>query len=230
MNYKVLKDTWQGESIIEGYERGEKVRVFLIGFNKTGTSTFHYLFEDSGYKSDHFKYDCKIKNRGLCLGETMVDKMNKNIKANKKLLYGIDADIISDVTTNLGGNGDPRTDFMDYYKILDMQYPKSKFILNIRPLSKWIKSRLNHPQKENALVEQALTYTGEDIEKIKAYWRHQYKFFVQDVEYYFKYREKDFIMYDIEKDDPKKIIEFLKESHPKLDIKNWIIKNETKIS
>lgn len=230
MSYVRLGETWQEKTSIENYEYvPEKTRVFLIGFNKTGTSSFHYLFEDSGYKSEHFKYNCKEKDRRKCVGPTLVEIMNRNIANNNKLLYGVNADIISDVTSNLGGNGEPRYDFMDYYKILDLQYPKSKFILNVRTLHKWIKSRMNHPVEESALLEQAKTYLNtEDIEEIKDYWKHQYKFYVKDVEYYFKYRPEDFMMFDIENDDPIKIMEFLKESHPKLDITKWGKKYSTK--
>ena len=57
---------------------------------------------------------------------------------HKKLNYE-DATVFSDMT-KCSDNKDAK----DYYKLLDIQYPRSKFILNIRDVDNWILSRINH--------------------------------------------------------------------------------------
>ena len=52
-------------------------KIFVIGFNKTASSTFHHLFEKLGYKSQHYRrwdlnnYDCFSDNGELQNLETL---------------------------------------------------------------------------------------------------------------------------------------------------------------
>jgi len=45
----------------------KKCKIFIIGFNKTGTRTLDYLFKNNGYKTAHWE------------GGDITDEMTKNI-------------------------------------------------------------------------------------------------------------------------------------------------------
>ena len=104
-------------------------------------------------------------------------------------------------------------DAKDFYKQLDTEYPGSKFILNIRNVDKWIKSRLNHEGgfiRKNHLEFYNLTETDLDIDKLKTIWRETYFNHIHDVERYFVNRDSDLIIYDIENDPIDNIVSFFK--------------------
>jgi hypothetical protein len=84
-------------------------KIFVIGFNKTATSTFHTLFEMNGLTSQHDGSRWEVE----------------------------DYQCFSD-------NGDK----MDW-KTYAGDWPNSLFILNLRPLAPWIRSRAKHcyPEK-----------------------------------------------------------------------------------
>lgn len=84
-------------------------KIFVIGFNKTATSTFHTLFEMNGLTSQH-------------------DGSRWDVE---------DYQCFSD-------NGD-KMDWKSYAR----DWPNSLFILNLRPLAPWIRSRAKHcyPEK-----------------------------------------------------------------------------------
>jgi hypothetical protein len=96
-------------------------KIFQIGFNKCGTRSMHNFFIDLGLKSFH-KW------------EKLSPTIQTNIKNNECLLKGVDDyDCFLDCV-----------EILDNYKLLDLQYPNSLFILNTRNRDDWITSRLTH--------------------------------------------------------------------------------------
>jgi len=85
------------------------MKIFAIGFNKTGTSSLHDLFKRFGLRSLH-------------------GAVKKNTFDNY--------DAFTD--------GNP-VKFKEYYE----KYPDSLFILNTRPLEKWLISRYKHAKHFN---------------------------------------------------------------------------------
>ena len=85
-------------------------KIFVIGFNKTGTTSFNGLFKNLGINSTH----------------TIIPVLNIIDKY----------DAFTD--------GDHRN-FSEYYK----KYPDSLFILNTRPIKKWLESRYKHGKHHN---------------------------------------------------------------------------------
>ena len=102
-------------------------KIFVIGFNKTGTTSLHKALQLLGYKSIHYRDDQRRNIKNI---------IDQNLKEGKQILHSLDQyDAISD--------WHPRDDWQ-LFADLDEQYPKSKFILLIRDLESWLKSRENH--------------------------------------------------------------------------------------
>ena len=78
-------------------------KIFVIGFNKTATTTFHNLFLANKLKSQHATI--WQPNQFKCFSD----------------------------------NGN-----LNNFKKLDRKYPGATFILNVRSLDKWLKSRILH--------------------------------------------------------------------------------------
>jgi hypothetical protein len=84
------------------------MKIFVIGFNKTGTTSLHHLFENCGINSIHSTMN-------------VMDIIDK---------YDAFADGI-------------HYNFEEYYN----KYPNSLFILNTRPIYKWLISRYKHAEE-----------------------------------------------------------------------------------
>jgi hypothetical protein len=184
----------------ETYIHDKNPKVFCIGFNKTGTTSLHSYFVKNGYDSQHWYGG----------GDKLAVKMVDNIKNNKKILEDIPGTFFSDITWDLGNPRDKnmhRVDPSDVYKIIDLQYPNSMFILNIRPVDNWIDSRKNHGKGE--LFKNALDYSNFTEDELVDYWKHQYEFSIKDIELYFKNTGK-LLIFDIENDDIENVNEFLR--------------------
>jgi hypothetical protein len=84
---------------------GSNCKIFVIGFNKTGTCSFNKLFKTVGINSIH----------------TIIPVLN----------------IINKYDAFTDGH---HYNFQEYYE----KYPNSLFILNTRPIKKWLISRYKH--------------------------------------------------------------------------------------
>ena len=197
------------------YPKIKKKRIFIIGFNKTATRTIHYFFKNNGLESIHWDnnnlvihFEYNLKNNLPLLGPRRV--FNRQI--NSDCLYS-DAIVFSDITYNLWGK-DPK----DYYKILDKQYPESKFIFNYRDVNDWIKSRSNHGK---LLQEHLLFYSCSNFDELKNVWKKLFESHFKECKEYFKKRKADFLEFNIDEDGPEKICNFLKDYYPNLNINKW---------
>ena len=193
-------------------------KIFIIGFNKTATVSFHRFFVDNNIKSVHFHAFkiCDERHRIPKILKNEIDykflSLAKlfliNQENNRPLLYGLDDNItvFSDITDD-----STALDAKDFYKQLDKENPKSKFILNIRNIDDWIKSRVNH--KSTGLLDKHCKYYNCDKEKVFEIWKNTFYNHIEDVKEYFKNRENDLLIYDIDNDTPEKIKEFLDEKY-----------------
>lgn len=203
-------------------------KIFIIGFNKTATKCFDNFFIKNNVKSihhnmkkNHFQdYNLRKKYDKGCISLVKFFLENKN--NGKNLLYGIDPSYIvfSDITDD-----EKCIDAKDFYKQLDKENPGSKFILNIRSVDDWIKSRLNHscPYHKFSLLEYHLQHYKCSTNELKKIWRNIYLNHIKDVENYFRLNNKmnDLLIYNIDYDTPDKISNFLSDSYI-LDPKHFI--------
>jgi len=165
-------------------------KVFCIGFPKTGTKSINRALTTLGYKVKSF--------------------------------FGADdPDIGRNVYERAFGFAEQYDAFDDtpwcvIYKELDKKYPRSKFILTLRPTEKWIKSAVDHFGKRSVPLREWTFGVGypkgnEDI-YIARYERHN-----KEVLEYFKDRPDDLLVLRLtEGDGWEKLCPFLHKDIPNI--------------
>jgi hypothetical protein len=158
-------------------------KIFVIGFNKTATSSFHALFNLLGINSVH---------------------------TDKPVMEIID-------------NYEAFTDgyhlkFTDYFN----KYPDSLFILNTRPIKKWLISRYKH----------AVTEDWRDCwcwpvsENLTNIWINEREYHFKNVLEFFKEKSKQLVILNIEKKGWENfVVNFLQKKYDVDDLK--IVENKT---
>ena len=182
-------------------------KIFVIGFNKTGTRTIHNYFQMNGIPSLHWEY------------RRLAKRILANDLEDKPLLEGYDNyTVYSDMEDHINLNYAHVT----YFKLLDIQYPNSKFILNIRDVENWIKSRNNHMDGKYA---EYLCYRLEiNRDVLNDLWREEFCEHYNNVVEYFMDTNK-LLIFDIERDTVEKLNAFFPEH--KLDSKKYTHEGKT---
>lgn len=149
-------------------------RVFGIGLNKTGTSSFHEAMTLLGYKSLHWG------------GSAVRGAVEAAQDAGRPLLSDLDPsfDAFSDILSLAQG-----------FALLDEQYPGSHFVLTVRPIDQWIDSRRRHVEN-NQRRKAAGEYDGDFLVVDEESWRTEWTHHVNQVRRYFGGRP-DFLEIDL---------------------------------
>ncbi len=191
-------------------------KIFVIGFNKCGTSSLHYFFKQNGLRSFHWGGASPKSNGALIVFN--------NLMLGRDLLDGIDHfDVYSDLSF---ANDLIYVEASRFFKEIHEQYPEAYFILNTRPVKKWLESRLNHG--DGSLKERSMSVYNCSEQELRVIWKNQYQKHSDDVRAFFKRTRGHFLEFNIEQDSPEKLIEFLTEHHD-LESKYWQRKNITKM-
>jgi hypothetical protein len=192
-------------------------RIFQIGFNKCGTSSLYRLFSEytePNIRSVHWDYG------------RLALSMYNNLKKGRPMLFDYQGfQFFSDMEAFVHDEKSWKYYYLfKNFDIIDTQYPNSKFILNTRPISRWITSRLNHingyriyENQIQAIENGGQTYMAscmdfyqtKDPSKILSIWTEEWQNHHERVREYFKDRPKDLLVFDIELDNVEKIKEFL---------------------
>jgi Sulfotransferase domain len=154
--------------------RPDRPRVFCLGLNKTGTSSFSRAMELLGLRSLHWG------------GPEVRRRVEAALAAGRPLLSELDPafDAFSDVLP-----------LAEHFTLLDEQYPGSRFVLTVRPVEEWIDSRRRHVEN-NLRRREAGEYTGSFVVVDEAGWRREWDGHVARVRAYFAGR-RDFLELDI---------------------------------
>ena len=138
-------------------------RVFGIGLNKTGTSSLHEALTILGFDSMHWG------------GPSVRKQVEAAEAAGMPLLSNLDPryDAFSDVLPLTKG-----------YRLLDVQYPGSRFVLTVRPIDAWLDSRRRHVERNQRLRE-AGAYHGDFLVVEEDTWRVEWDEHLQHVRSYF---------------------------------------------
>jgi hypothetical protein len=185
-------------------------RVFVIGFNKCGTTSFAHLFEKSGMKVAKNKY-----KSGNIL-HNFAKRMQKNVEAGKAILTGIDDyDAYMDIELS---RFHAHIEGIFYFDTIDAQYPGSKFILNIRDKEKWLHSRANHGDGRY-LAKYVASAGLSSRDEALAVWSKAWDDHLARVQNHFAVTPSKLLVFDIEKDDPAKIAAFLPERT--IQVRHW---------
>ena len=179
-------------------------KIFVIGFNKTGTKTINEFFKLSGVPSLHW-------GKGA-IAIMMKNRYKKGLKLLNEKYYN-NYILFSDMEYHM----DLNYAHVTYYKILEKQYPEAKFILNIRNVDNWIRSRNNHLNGKYA--SDLMKLYKLNMSQLNEKWRQEFEEHIDDVKSYFSDKIGKLVVYDIENDDVDKLINFFPEY--KLDIKNY---------
>ncbi len=152
----------------------DRPRVFGIGLNKTGTSSFHDAVTILGFESLHWG------------GPSVRIAVERAAAAGRPLLSGLDPayEAFSDILA-LSTN----------FAVLDEQYPGSRFVLTVRPIDEWIDSRRRHVEK-NIRRKAAGEYDGSFLVVDEAGWRAEWERHTAAVRRYFAGRP-DYLELDL---------------------------------
>ena len=177
------------------------IMIILIGLPKSGTTSFHYLFQKLGFNSYHWKKNNKF-----------IGTMIKNNKINNKPLLNDfkDTDVITQMDVCIDKNNCYWPQIVDYKQIFE-ENPDSIFILNKRNPEEIY----NSFKKWKNYLERLFTYSPELIEdKTRDGFINFVKKFYKEIEQYFT-RDSNikFISYDINNDKIEKLKKYI-------DIKN----------
>lgn len=159
-------------------------KIFCIGVHKTGTRSLFKAFKILGLKPLHFKID-DDDSREDCVPEII----DNNYRHDRPLLTGIEN---YDAHCEMNW---PHTNHL--FKLLDKQYPGSKFILNTREINNWLKSRYRHIANDQ-LIKNRTKYPGNTLYSLNTeLWRQEYKKHHEDVLNYFANRPSDLLIIDV---------------------------------
>ena len=178
-------------------------KIFVIGFNKCGTTSLHKMFRRAGLASSHYRHHGADGSSAI-----IAEKMDQNARKGLPLLDGIaDATAYSDMDmcqkrSYLSGIGQ--------FRLLDRQYPGSRFILNTRDPENWLNSRCRH--FDGGYLRRAMAQAGvRDMHEMRAIWRLDWHAHHAALQVHFATRRDQFLIFDIERDDPKTLCAFLPE-------------------
>jgi hypothetical protein len=154
--------------------RPDRPRIFGIGLNKTGTTSFDQAMTILGFRSLH----------------------DGGTEVHNAVKLAIDDDV------PLLSNVDPRWDvFSDIgllsrrFRMLHSQYPGSRFVLTTRPMDKWIDSRRRHVER-NIALQAAGEYDGTFLVIDEEKWTNEWVHHMERVHAFFDGRA-DFLEVDL---------------------------------
>jgi hypothetical protein len=171
--------------------------IILVGFPKSGTSSFQKLFIDLGYKSYHWK-----KNN-----EYIAMMIKKNKENNKPLLNDfLDTDVITQMDICIDKKKSYWAQLIDY-KQLYYENKDSIFILNKRNPKNLLNSFKNWNNYHNRLYKYSPELINDKTDEgfINFVNKHY-----NDVETFFNsHQDAKFITYDIENDTIEKLKKYI---------------------
>lgn len=186
--------------------------IILLGFPKSGTTSFQSLFTQCGYKSAHWFYN----------GEYIGKLIDNNIKSNKKMLHGINVDAITQMDVCLNHDlsfWHQVTNFKDLY----YQYPDAIYILNMRNTEKLYKSFKNWGEYDKRIINYSPQFHLNDNNLQDFFNKHYHNVLT----FFNNQPSSKFIAFDIENDNIEKLRKYIKIP---LNIKSLPHKNKNKNS
>ena len=184
-------------------------RIFLIGFNKCGTTSFHDYFTANGIASVHWR------------ANTLALALDHNRAKSRPLLEGVDRwTAYTDMNCIPGSpwgrsNSDhaPLIEGCRYFRELHRDYPDALFILNTRDPFDWLRSRLQHDQGQFAAAyKRALASEGIRTKReLKQRWLCDwYKHHGEVLSYFRDAAPKQLLVFHIQATPVKKLNLFLR--------------------
>lgn len=186
-------------------------KVFLIGFNKTATTSISKVFEQhigpTIHHTDWWGYS-NLTERYM-KGETSNETHHKrSVDESVAINHFKDHKCFTDGYEGWYGTDLESQEFPDL-KFLDKNFPNSKFILNTRSLDKWLLSRLYNFHNVTVYpVTKIDTNDYDSVATILSHWTNVREHWHKHVINYFKGRD-DFKVVDIDGDWVSELNSFL---------------------
>lgn len=175
-------------------------KVFVIGFNKCGTSSLNYFFNKNGLKSLH--YD----------GGNLAVNIERNVRQFKNPIEGYEKYRCFLDMECVNSREFPLVEAYKFYREIYRWNPGSKFILNTRDVDKWVRSRASH-SNGRYLDWYKYHYGINNSERIKEIWKIDFYQHHANVLRFFQDKPNELLVYNIEKDSPERISDFLSDIH-----------------
>ena len=184
-------------------------RIFLIGFNKCGTTSFHDYFKANNIASVHWR------------ANTLALALQHNQTSGQPLLTGIDqwtayTDMICIPGSPWGSSNSTNAPLIEgcrWFKELHHDYPDALFILNTRDPFHWLQSRLSHDKGQFAAAYlQALAPEGvRNRRQLKRRWLHDwYQHHTEVMAYFQAHARKQLLVFHISESSEQQLNHFLK--------------------
>lgn len=130
------------------------MKIFVIGFNKTATTSIDAFFRACGLRTFHWQEG----------GVNLASQIKLNLSESKGVLTTLeDFEVYSDFTYV---TADEVIEGNKFFRELHSEYPDAYFILNRRKDQDWILSRLRHPN----FIERYSKALGLNIQQTLDYW------------------------------------------------------------
>ncbi|MEM7695500.1 MAG: sulfotransferase [Pseudomonadota bacterium] len=171
-------------------------RIFVIGFNRCGTTSLNRFFEKHGIPAVHWD--------GNALARSVAAQVAKG--ADPVGEYP-DARAFSDMES-VHDRHHRLVEGYRYFKEMFEWHPTSYFILNTRPVEDWLKSRARIGNG-NYLEHYARHYGYADTAPVLARWRLEWHRHHADVLSFFADKPRSLLVYDIVSHDPAALATFL---------------------
>jgi hypothetical protein len=190
-------------------------KIFNVGFPKAGTCSIQYSLQSAGIDSVHWALN--VRNREylhhvnrykaslVCVGSLIQWAKKENLPL---LHYMPDFEAFTQMDTSSSEELCYWPQLVDV-PTLDKQYPNSKFIFNTRPLDKWISSINRWYNMRGKLISldiPGLPRGVGGLDKDLINWHNWQQKNMVD---YFGGENEKFIIFDIEKDNPQKLANFV---------------------
>ncbi|MFM8986086.1 MAG: sulfotransferase [Planctomycetia bacterium] len=179
-------------------------KIFVVGFNKTGTKSLHFFLTANGYRSVHGK---QKPWHGLIQQPFIAVTMEDNLAAGRPVLSGLESyraysDLTYDTATrHIEANA--------FFREFHAAAPDAYFIFNDRPVEHWLRSRCNHVSaRSGSFLENQMQLNGLSREATLDMWRTLYTTRKAEICDYFAGNPR-FMIFDIEADPPQKLARFL---------------------
>jgi Sulfotransferase domain len=192
-------------------------KLFFIGFNKCGTTSFHKFFKANGYLSAHSRAWLLPGFRSRSIARLWAENIASgasplrgvaHYRVFSGLSYASDDEVIE-------GNA--------CFRALHAACPDAYFVLNTRPVEAWVQSRIKH--SEGRLLRRHMAARGLSEAEVVAAWRSERESFEAEVRQHFAGSER-FLAFDISTDQISSLTRFLARDFV-LDEKHWRHLNQT---
>jgi hypothetical protein len=215
----------------------QRPRVFQIGFNRCGTKSLYSFFRKNGYRSVHWANGklaegmelARLEEKPLLhyVGRWDVYTDMERV-AHRRFFRGP----VLNKLLRLKGKDKLEIPIQAYryFRTLDRQYPGSKFILNVRDVDLWVRSRLRFEAADGGKYRFCRhgDRAHESEKALVACWKEHWHEHIREVRDYFDGRPDDLLTFHIERDSIHDLVAFFDRAGYDLDPGHWGWRNRTR--